>query len=88
MRSRYTAFSRGDTAYVLRTWHSSTRPTGLGDLGRWVRLEVLETRAGGLFDAEGVVRFRAHAVDGVLEETSRFAREGGEWRYVDGDVRS
>jgi uncharacterized protein YchJ len=29
MRSRYSAFAVGDTAYLLRTWHPSARPPTL-----------------------------------------------------------
>jgi SEC-C motif-containing protein len=41
---------------------------------------------------EGFVEFRAHwsggGRSGVLHERSRFARRGGHWLYVDGDVRT
>lgn len=81
MRSRYSAFAVRDEAYLLATWHPSTRPPAV-DIGvGWQRLEVLES-SGGLLDAEGAVRFRAHHATGVLEERSRFLREGGRWTYV------
>lgn len=89
MRSRYTAFALGDAGYLLRSWHSRTRPARLDlDPGqRWVRLEILGSTEGGPFHAEGTVAFRAHFVDrgreGVLEEHSRFTREGGSWVYLD-----
>lgn len=89
MRSRYSAFALGDAAYLLRTWHSTTRPPAL-DLDpdvRWTGLDVLATADGGLLAAEGTVRFRASFVQagiaGTQEERSRFARENGDWRYVD-----
>jgi SEC-C motif domain protein len=84
MRSRFSAYARGDAAYVLRTWHPSTRPRNLdlADSPRWTRLEILDRTGGALFDAEGTVRFNAHYVDGVMRENSRFVREGGEWLYV------
>jgi SEC-C motif domain protein len=88
MRSRYSAFAVGDIGYLLRTWHPSGRPAALGlDPGRqWTRLAVLETQAGGLFDATGTVRFRAVHVQegrrGVLTETSRFVRQDGLWTYL------
>lgn len=88
MRSRYAAFALRDPVYLIRTWHTSTRPTRL-DLGRersWERLEVLGRTGGGLFDVEGEVRFVAHYLQegaaGRQEETSRFVRESGQWRYV------
>ena len=85
MRSRYSAFALGDSAYLLRSWHPTTRPRTLELDGRtrWLRLEVLETTGGGLLETEGAVRFRAHSSDGVLEEHSRFARDAGRWAYLD-----
>jgi len=90
MRSRYSAFAVGDAAYLLATWHSSTRPAAV-DLDprvRWIGLEVLGTTGGGLLAAEGTVEFRASSVvdraAGTQHEDSRFVREGGQWRYLDG----
>ncbi|MGC5334144.1 YchJ family protein [Micromonospora sp. DT62] len=89
MRSRYSAFAVGDTAYLLRSWHSSTRPGALDlDPGqRWTSLEILDTDRGGLFDATGTVEFRAHhragGQPGTQSERSRFVREDGRWVYLD-----
>ena len=90
MRSRYSAFAVGDTAYLLATWHHTTRPTSL-ELDpdqRWYRLDVLANREGGPFDTSGVVEFeafyRAPAGAGSQHEASRFSREDGLWFYVDG----
>ena len=90
MRSRYSAFAVGDPAYLLATWHSSTRPRTL-ELDpevRWTGVEVLATAGGALLDADGTVEFRAHYVvggrSGSQHENSRFVREGGQWRYLDG----
>jgi SEC-C motif-containing protein len=90
MRSRYSAFAVGDGGYLLATWHPSTRPRTL-DLDRdvhWTGLDVLATTGGSLFGLEGTVEFRAHYVDergaGAQHEHSRFVREGGQWRYLDG----
>ena len=90
MRSRYSAYAVGDSAYLLSTWHPSTRPSRLrlDPDQSWTRLEVLARTGGGLFDAEGVVEFRAHAQrrgrPETLHERSRFVREGGRWWYVAG----
>ena len=90
MRSRYSAFAVGDAAYLLATWHPTTRPgtLDLDDDVRWTRLEVLATSGGSLLAAEGTVEFRAHYVAaggaGAQHERSRFVREGGRWRYLDG----
>lgn len=88
MRSRYSAFAVGDAEYLLRTWHSSTRPESLelDSAQRWVRLEILDTAKGEEADPTGVVEFRAfHRHRGQsddLHERSRFVREAGAWVYV------
>ncbi|MEU4688242.1 YchJ family metal-binding protein [Actinoplanes sp. NPDC023714] len=90
MRSRFSAYALGRTDHVHRTWHPETRPGHEADLAdepglTWVRLEVLDTAGGGVFDAEGTVRFRAHYREGgrpgVMEELSRFVRYEGQWVY-------
>lgn len=92
MRSRYSAFALGDEAYLLRSWHSSTRPSDLGlDPGRrWVGLEILSTGGGSAFHTEGTVEFRAHYVErgrtGTMHEMSTFVREDGAWVYLVGAV--
>ena len=90
MRSRYSAFARGEWEYLLASWHPSTRPATLEpdrDLA-WTRLEIVSAR-GGPFDQRGEVEFRAHyrsdtAGRGALAERSTFVRENGEWLYVSG----
>jgi SEC-C motif-containing protein len=90
MRSRYSAFALGLAPYLLESWHPSTRPGSLElDPGlRWIRLLVERVEAGGPFDDEGFVVFTAIArsPEGRLEqrERSRFVREAGRWRYLDG----
>jgi SEC-C motif-containing protein len=92
MRSRYSAFAVGDTAYLLRTWHPDTRPRRLSlDPGQeWTRLEILGRTGGGLLHTEGTVEFRAHyrhhGRDGFLEESSRFRRDDGQWVYLDAEA--
>ncbi|MEU4557071.1 YchJ family metal-binding protein [Actinoplanes sp. NPDC023936] len=90
MRSRFSAYALGRTDYVVRTWHPETRPSDPAELAddpglRWVRLEVLGTSGGGMFDAEGTVEFRAHYREGgkpgVMQEKSRFVRSEGQWVY-------
>jgi SEC-C motif-containing protein len=88
MRSRYSAFALRDRAYLLMTWHSSTRPQHLDlDPGQqWTGLRILAQTGGGLFDATGTVEFEASYRDGghtgALRELSRFVREAGAWRYL------
>ncbi|RFU87244.1 hypothetical protein DY218_07690 [Streptomyces triticagri] len=92
MRSRYAAFAVRDPAYLLRTWHPSTRPPGLElDEGtRWLGLEILGSTEGSAFHSTGTVTFRARWTEGgrpgALHERSRFERLNGAWVYVDGDL--
>ncbi|MDP3711392.1 MAG: YchJ family metal-binding protein [Mycobacteriales bacterium] len=89
MRSRYSAFAVADAAYLLRSWHPSTRPRSLElDPGQeWQRLIVLECTRGGLLDVEGTVsfvaRYELHGTPGAVRETSRFSRHDGRWVYLD-----
>lgn len=93
MRSRYSAFAVRDEAYLLRSWHVSTRPEQLrlDPRHHWTGLAVLATEAGGPDDETGTVTYAARSV-GVerraheLREHARFSRRGGRWVYVDGDV--
>ena len=91
MRSRYSAFARGDAAYLQATWHPSTRPASLTlEPGlRWLGLQVRDHREvdADHAEVEFVARSRpagsgpAHR----LHERSRFVREDGRWYYLDGD---
>lgn len=89
MRSRYSAFALGDTDYLLRTWHPTTRPATLelDPAQRWLRLDVLARSGGSPLDSTGTVEFVAHYRHGTerdsLHEHSRFVREHGRWLYVD-----
>jgi SEC-C motif-containing protein len=90
MRSRYSAFVRGDVAHLLATWHASTRPATL-DLEPGVKWLGLDVRAHRALDAdhaevEFVARSRLNGRASRLHERSRFVREGGRWYYVDGDL--
>ena len=88
MRSRYSAFVKDQRAYLLATWHPSTRPveieppeTGL----TWLGLEV--RRAPKASSNQGLVEFVARSKWGGrahrLHEVSRFVFEQGHWYYVD-----
>jgi len=88
MRSRYSAFVKDLRAYLLDTWHPSTRPPlieppepGLTWLGLDVRRSVMDGPDRGTVDfvARSKLAGRAHR----LQEVSAFVREGGRWYYVD-----
>jgi SEC-C motif-containing protein len=88
MRSRFSAYAVRDAAYLLRTWHATTRPETMDfDTNlSWTRLEILGKTAGGPFHTEGTVEFNAHYRMGdgaeMMHENSSFVREDGIWFYV------
>jgi SEC-C motif domain protein len=94
MRSRYTAFALHNEAYLLATWHPSTRPGQLGLTAgpssmqqTWTQLKIVAAHDDG---ERATVSFVARSLIGgrsqTLAEVSRFVREGGRWLYVDGVV--
>ncbi len=92
MRSRYTAYTEHNEAYILGTWDPQTRPASLelDPERRWLGLNVRDTEAGGREDTTGVVEFvaraRLHGQGMRLHERSRFRRIDGHWYYIDGDT--
>jgi SEC-C motif-containing protein len=90
MRSRYSAFVRGDVPYLLATWHHSHRPAvlTLEPGAKWLGLQIKQHRSTGEHTAEVefVARFRVGGKAVRQHECSRFVREEGRWFYVDGDV--
>ena len=90
MRSRYTAYSQKNEAYLMATWHPSTRPhepiIDEKEPIRWLGLEVksalrLRQRKADLPDhpdsdtVEFVARFKLGGRAHRLHEVSRFLRE-------------
>lgn len=94
MRSRYVAYVLENEAYLLSTWHPSTRPSSLQlsneAATKWLGLKIVDTRHGSATDSKGSVEFVArYKIAGKatrLHETSRFVREQGKWYYLDGDL--
>lgn len=98
MRSRYTAYARGEADYLVDTHAPETRtPTLREDVAAWsraarfTRLEIVSHEAGGPGDTTGTVTFVAHFVERgaphQMTERSRFRKDGERWLYVDGKVR-
>ena len=92
MRSRYTAYAKGDIDYLVRT-HMHPEPDVLReDLSvairrqKWLRLVVHEAESSG---NSGFVSFSATYVDGgrmgELCERSEFVRRKGRWFYLKGE---
>jgi SEC-C motif-containing protein len=92
MRSRYTAYVRNLTRYLLETWHPRTRPAELEPSPPGLRWLGLQVRGHAVLDAdhatvEFVVRSKLGGRAQRMHETSRFVREDGRWYYVDGGQR-
>lgn len=91
MRSRYSAYVFQNADYLLATWHKTTRPKQL-DFSQenvlWQKLDVLNTKKGGIKDDKGRVEFNAFYLDNgethLMHEISRFKKIAGRWFYVDG----
>lgn len=92
MRSRYSAYVRGDADYLLASWHVSTRPAQLslaepvGARTSWLGLSVQRVFETGPDSAEVVflARYRIGGGSAVrMNEHSRFVREDGRWYYLD-----
>ncbi|AMC37030.1 YchJ family protein [Janthinobacterium sp. B9-8] len=89
MRSRYSAFVLNLHAYLLATWHSSTRPATLGDEEpvRWIGLKIKDAQTQALHaEVEFIARYKVGGKAWKLHERSRFVFEEGRWYYIDGDM--
>lgn len=95
MRSRYTAFTQANAAYLMRSHAAKTRPVKeQNKIEKWARsvswigLTILRTQDGEINDTSGYVEFKAlYLEDGKLQqihEKSLFERENGKWMYVSG----
>jgi len=99
MRSRYTAFTRGEMDYILYTLAPEAREGFDPDATRvsaqkakWKELRVLNHSGGEAGDTEGTVEFIAeygHGENNIEHhEISTFRKnERGQWLYVDGEMQ-
>lgn len=84
MRSRYSAFAKGLSDYVFRTWHPRTRPADVDVRGTsWRGLEIVDVVDGEPWQSEGIVEFVASYDGGQMRERSTFAKRAGRWFYVE-----
>lgn len=92
MRSRYTAFTLHDEAYLRASWHVSTRPASLdlhqSSSEKWLGLNVVAhiVRDVNHATVEFVARHKRAGRAHRLHEVSRFVREDGRWFYLDGEI--
>ena len=89
MRSRYSAFAKGEVDYLLHSHDPTESRRALRQAcrqTRWLGLSILAVDGGSVDALEGTVRFEARHREGVPAETSLFQRRGGdlagEWFYV------
>ena len=92
MRSRYTAFAKGELKYLTDTWHPETVPElDQDEPSNWVSLEIVET---GIDETGhyGEVEFIAKLILGdkleVLHEVSEFEKIDGRWYYHSGEFKN
>jgi SEC-C motif-containing protein len=88
MRSRYTAYTLNDEAYLRATWDERTCPKDRithDEPTRWLGLEVKKFKPDGdAATVEFVARYKIGGKAHRLHEISRFVRYEGKWFYVDG----
>jgi len=94
MRARFSAYRIDNLDFIRQSWHSSTCPAQVepNEEGfMWSGLEVIDTQAGSPADEKAEVEFIAsyslNGHEGKLHERSQFAREHGQWRYLDGKLK-
>jgi SEC-C motif-containing protein len=88
MRSRYSAYSLNDEAYLRATWDERTLPPEQlvhDDPTQWLGLEIKRFVAeGSNATVEFVARYKIGGRAHRLHEVSRFVQHDGKWLYVDG----
>ncbi len=97
MRARYTAYVRGQIAFLGGSLQEADRGAFDEEGSRtwsrkaeWMGLEVKATEGGQAGDHNGIVefvaRYRIDAAEQAHHERARFLREDGDWRYAGGRV--
>lgn len=97
MRSRYSAFAKGQAKYLVNTRAPAMREANdfqelkaLIAATEWISLSIVDTELGGRDDDIGEVEFVAsyssNGEIGQLKERSRFVKQDQQWFYLDGDL--
>ncbi len=97
MRSRYSAFAKGEVDYIFSTHHPATRgevtPKEIEDWSKkskWLGLQVVTCRDGKETDSSGQVEFVAeYEMDGENykhHEVADFKKQGDRWFFHDGRI--
>ena len=95
MRSRYSAYVTNNAQYVYRSWDKNTRPPlkvlRVDSSQEFIKLEIINTTAGGSEDETGTVEFIASYIlkDSSKDreiyqhhENSYFVKQNNRWFYV------
>jgi SEC-C motif domain protein len=101
MRSRYVAYVVKNIDYVDQTQvktkdddFNKEEALKWAESSEWNGLEIRKTHKGGDADSTGTVEFVAHYKDKASgtelhhHETSLFQREGGEWKFKEGQIHA
>ncbi|MEW8625655.1 MAG: YchJ family protein [Candidatus Thiodiazotropha sp.] len=97
MRARYCAFVVNKPEFLHQSLHPDHRhdhdvnaTRRWAENSEWLRLEVVDSSAGGVDDEEGSVEFIAtYKEQGMVRphhEISRFSKQDGSWYFVDGKL--
>lgn len=96
MRSRYSAYVLLLEAYLLQTWHPTTRPINL-ELSheafthprKWLGLTVLnaDQTSENKGKVEFVAKYKVNGKAHKIHEISDFVLENNQWLYVDGQFQ-
>ncbi len=97
MRSRYSAYAKGEVSFLIQSVHPRKRHSmeeknirAWSENSKWHGLEILSTEKGGLEETEGIVEFIAHYSQGENKvdhhEKAEFRKEDENWYFVDGKV--
>ena len=98
MRARYSSYVTGDVLFLkssateeVQAEFDENASKAWSAAAEWHGLEIISTEKGGPKDDEGIVEFRAlYTANGEFcnhHEVSKFVRQGGEWKFADGEPR-
>lgn len=87
MRSRYTAYTLEDEAYLQKTWHPTTRPEKIirqQESCKWIGLNVISHhQEEQTATVEFIARYKLNGRAEKIHEISRFVFEDGQWFYTE-----
>jgi SEC-C motif-containing protein len=99
MKSRYSAYAKGQAVYIINTTHK-THEEYLEDVNEWFKhinefIEITQFKGLNIIDYqehenEAYVIFQAlltqHGINSSFTERSRFVKENGIWYYQGGEI--